>query len=142
MKIATLVCAASAWWMTGLVWFVQVVHYPLFANVGSESFREYHAQHVRRTQFVVMLPMVLELVLAIYISVGKQGLDLALGLAGVMCISLVWLMTGVRQLKDHEALSKGFNEEAQARLLKGNFWRSVVWLGHSVIVMIQCARLS
>lgn len=34
-----LVHAAATWAMVGLVWFVQVVHYPLFAQVGGMSLR-------------------------------------------------------------------------------------------------------
>ena len=36
-------CAAATWFMAGLHWFVQVVHYPLFADVGTERFIAYHA---------------------------------------------------------------------------------------------------
>ena len=34
-------------WMAGLIWLVQVVHYPLFAHVGAEAFPAFHALHVR-----------------------------------------------------------------------------------------------
>ena len=30
--------AAATWFMVGLIWFVQIVHYPMFANVGRDSF--------------------------------------------------------------------------------------------------------
>jgi hypothetical protein len=33
-----LTCVASTLFMTGLSWFVQVVHYPLFAAVGPDAF--------------------------------------------------------------------------------------------------------
>ena len=39
--------------MTGLIWFVQVVHYPLFARVGEEGFHAYEAAHARATSRVV-----------------------------------------------------------------------------------------
>ena len=35
--------------MTGLIWFVQVVHYPLFAAVGADQFVAYEVAHQRRT---------------------------------------------------------------------------------------------
>lgn len=37
--------AAATLWMTGLIWFVQVVHYPLFALVGSTGFAAYESAH-------------------------------------------------------------------------------------------------
>ena len=36
---------AATWFMVGLIWFVQVVHYPLFAAVpAGEPFAAYHRQ--------------------------------------------------------------------------------------------------
>ena len=36
---------ASTWFMIGLIWFVQIVHYPLFVYVGSKEFRTFHENH-------------------------------------------------------------------------------------------------
>ena len=52
-----LACLASTLFMTGLIWFVQVVHYPLFDRVGAARFVPYHAAHSRRTSWVVAAPM-------------------------------------------------------------------------------------
>ena len=50
----------SALFMTGLIWFVQVVHYPLFAKV-SGTYPAYQAEHMARTTWVVAVPMLVEL---------------------------------------------------------------------------------
>ena len=55
-KLVFLTCLASTLFMTGLIWFVQVVHYPLFDRVDPDSFRRYHADHTIATGFVVILP--------------------------------------------------------------------------------------
>ncbi len=51
---------AAALFMTGLIWFVQIVHYPLFArvlrNTAPDAFRAYEASHANRTSFVVFPP--------------------------------------------------------------------------------------
>ena len=39
--------------MVGLIWFVQVVHYPLFDQVGRDGFRQYEQSHQRLTTLVV-----------------------------------------------------------------------------------------
>ena len=51
--------------LTGLIWFVQVVHYPIFGNVKPENFPNFHHAHTFLTGKVVALPMLIELVLAI-----------------------------------------------------------------------------
>ena len=40
--------AAATWALVGLIWTVQLVHYPLFAQVGADTFRSYHARHTQR----------------------------------------------------------------------------------------------
>ncbi len=60
MTLLLIVLLASAM-MAGLSWFISVVHYPLFARVGTAEFPDYHAAHTFRTTFVVVPPMVTEL---------------------------------------------------------------------------------
>jgi hypothetical protein len=52
--------AAATGMMIGIIWFVQVVHYPLMALVGRDGYPAYQAAHSRRTTFVVMPPMLVE----------------------------------------------------------------------------------
>ena len=39
--------------MVGVIWFVQIVHYPLFSQVSEAAFNLYEAQHTRLTTYVV-----------------------------------------------------------------------------------------
>ena len=38
--------------MAGLIWFVQLVHYPLFAFVGASDFVLYDREHTRRVTWI------------------------------------------------------------------------------------------
>ena len=60
-----LVNAASALYMVGLIWFVQVVHYPLFQRVGAKDFVPYEQNHQRLTTWVTAPVMLLEAVLSV-----------------------------------------------------------------------------
>lgn len=57
-----------------MIWYVQIVHYPQFADVGEAAFRAYHRRHSNLTSLVVALPIVAEL--------GLAGLFVALRPAG------------------------------------------------------------
>ena len=57
VKYVLLVNLAATLFMVGIIWFVQVVHYPLFARVGSRGFILYSKAHSRLTTYVVGLPM-------------------------------------------------------------------------------------
>ena len=58
---------ASTWGMVGLIWFVQIVHYPLFAKVGEPNFATYEEIHQRLTTLVVLPLMFTELLTAAFL---------------------------------------------------------------------------
>jgi type IV secretory pathway TrbD component len=41
IKLAYLILDATSWFMTSLIWFVQIVHYPLLAKVGPVQSKDY-----------------------------------------------------------------------------------------------------
>ncbi|MBI1325024.1 hypothetical protein GC170_17815 [bacterium] len=139
-RILLVVDASSAWFMTGLVWFCAIVHYPLFAAVNPDDFRPYHAEHVRRTQRIVLLPMILELASAIAIAAfpPNEVRGSWLPLTGAAFVGAVWLCTMLGQVPDHEKLSNGFDARIHRKLLRGNFFRSLFWTGHAIVVSFQC----
>ena len=55
-RLVLLANVASTLLLVGLIWFVQIVHYPQFVRVGSERFAEYETIHVRLTTWVVVPP--------------------------------------------------------------------------------------
>ena len=61
--------AAVTWFLMGLIWIVQVVHYPLMAEVGAESYSAYQQGHMQRITWVVAPTMVLEALTALWIAV-------------------------------------------------------------------------
>jgi hypothetical protein len=57
VKLVLLAHLAVTLFMLGVIWFVQVVHYPLFAKVGQEGFTLYSKAHSHLTGYVVGPPM-------------------------------------------------------------------------------------
>ncbi len=51
---------AATLFMVGIIWFVQIVHYPLFSRVGGAGFAAYSEAHSRLTGLVVGPPMLVE----------------------------------------------------------------------------------
>ncbi len=51
---------ASTLALTGLVWFVQIVHYPLYPSVGAASFPAYQKRHIWLTNLVAGPLMLVE----------------------------------------------------------------------------------
>ncbi len=135
--------AAATLFMTGLIWFVQWVHYPLFASVGKAVFADYEALHTMRTTMVVAPVMLAELLTAgglllfspriSEVPPVELGISLAL-LAGI------WISTAAVQVPAHAVLSQGFQAEAYQRLVTTNWWRTAAWTARSALVCLWLYR--
>jgi len=49
------------WYMVGLIWMAQVVHYPLFSRVDQTQYVEYLQLHQQWVTPIVGMPMIIEL---------------------------------------------------------------------------------
>ena len=123
---------AATLFMTGVIWFVQLPHYPLFGDVGEDSFRRYHAEHTRRTTWVVFPPMAIELVTAILLVVKDPTM---LRLVGLGLVLLIWGSTAGLQVPDHQRLAKGLDVSIVRRLVMTNWLRTVAWSVRSAICL-------
>lgn len=84
LRLLLLLNFAAAAYLTGLIWTVQVVHYPSFGKVPKEAWAAFHAAHTRRMGYVVLAPMVLEIGLAGWLAgLGRpRGVARRCGLVG------------------------------------------------------------
>lgn len=54
----------STWYLVGLIWMVQAVHYKMFDRVGTGEFVQYEEDHNRLITPIVAVPMLPELATA------------------------------------------------------------------------------
>ena len=127
--------------MVGLIWFVQVVHYPLFAAVGADGFAAYEARHQTLTSFVVGPPMALEGVTALWLVFDPPA---AVGrgwpLAGLLVLGVVHASTVFLQVPQHAALSHGFDAARARRLVRTNWVRTAGWSIRGIIGAVMVGQ--
>ncbi len=123
-------------YLTGLIWTIQHVHYPLFANVGAAEFAAYHAIHNARISDIVLLPMVIELVLSFVLITRRPAsapLWLALLLAALTV--LIWLATFLLSVPAHDALgSRGLQPGLVDTLVNTNWPRTIAWTARLLLL--------
>ncbi len=124
--------AAATLALCGLVWFVQVVHYPLFARVGVERFPGYEREHQRRTTRVVAPLMAVEALAAAALVLVDPGAATA---AGATLVLALWLSTFAVQVPLHRRLAQGFDAPSQARLVRTNWARTAMWSARGAVVL-------
>lgn len=129
-----LACAFSTAAMTGLIWLIQVVQYPLMAEVGAEQFVRYEQEHCNRITPVVMPLMTVELLTALWLAwkpvPGYAG-TLWLATVGVLAI---WASTFFIQVPVHNRLCVAFDADLHRRLVQSNWIRTVLWSVRSVLM--------
>ncbi|MBM3824420.1 MAG: hypothetical protein FJ404_16300 [Verrucomicrobia bacterium] len=117
--------AAATWALVGLIWTVQLVHYPLFGKIGTDAFRGYHAEHTRRITRVVAPLMSAELLTAGLLFLAGQREPWLM--VSFVPLAFNWLATWRVQIPLHEKLSAGFDAETHRRLVSSNWWRTAAW---------------
>jgi uncharacterized membrane protein len=118
----------ATWYMVGLIWMVQIVHYNMFDRVGAEQFQQYEADHNRLITPIVGVPMLIELVTALLLIVtAPDSFPRWAAVLGVVLIALIWLSTVLLQIPCHTQLLKGFDEAAYRRLVSSNWIRTISW---------------
>lgn len=143
--------------LTGLIWMVQLVHYPAFLLVGQNEFPQFHSQHSARISLLVVPMMTLELCLAIVIlfasifeqlerKIGTQSYLIEHRLehiqemgwmvwVNVILVVLLWLVTFFVSVPLHNQLSLGYSEEAIQKLIHTNWIRTILWSIKSYVVL-------
>ncbi len=127
--------------MTGLIWFVQVVHYPMFDRVGRESFAAYEIEHARRTTWVVGPVMLMEAVTAaLLVVLQPERIPVWWVWAGAGLLAVVWMSTAFLQVPQHRVLSTGFNRDAHRTLVKTNWIRTIAWSLRAALALAMIGR--
>lgn len=112
-------------YMLGLIWFVQIVHYPLFAKIKAENFVGYEQQHTHKTSFITAPPMLVELATAILLLYLNFG-DLLHWINTIGVIGL-WASTFFIQVPLHQKLSQNHDTKAIQKLVRSNWIRTIIW---------------
>jgi hypothetical protein len=143
--IAPLANLVAASVMAGVIWFVQIVHYPLFASVGTERSIDYAIDNQRRTSWVVGLPMGVEGVSSIALFVvPPSGVGRTLPLVSGLVLAVVLVSTVVAQVPQHARLARSSDADEVAdavqRLVRSNWVRTIGWSIRVVLGIIMVGR--
>jgi uncharacterized membrane protein len=136
MTIVFLIHLAATLCMTGLIWFVQIVHYPLFARVEAEHYSTYQARHMALTSWVVGPLMLAEGVTAgLLVWRRPPYLCEISAWTGLALVVVLALSTAFLQVPQHEKLKVRFEADAHGKLVRTNWVRTAAWTVRSGILL-------
>lgn len=116
---------ADSWALVGLIWVIQLVHYPSFKFISKDNFLDFHRHHTLSISLIVMPLMLLELGLSIWI--GFENGFASQTVIPLILVTLIWLSTFFIQIPIHQKLGNGKDEILIRKLVKTNWIRTVLW---------------
>lgn len=129
--------------MTGVIWMIQLVHYPLFNRVGADAFRAYEAAHASAITLLVMPLMFVELFTALALAASPpDGVPPLIVWVGLGLVGVVWVMTVLVHVPQHNRLALGFDDATYRALVATNWVRTLAWSARSILVIYMLDRFT
>lgn len=118
--------------MTGVIWFVQIVEYPMFCHVGPEAFKAYHKVYCERVGWIVGPCMAVELLAALACWwVDPMGVHRY----GLLLLAVIWVSTAIVQVPIHNCLAGGYCHVWGRRLVMTNWIRTLAWTTRLLLLL-------
>lgn len=127
LLLLNLVLAAM---LSGLIWLVQLVSYPAFLHVGTDTSFDYQRHHTRSISWVVVPLMLAELLLAGWLLFSPFTFNILsyLNYAAFGCLLIIWLTTFGLAVPLHNRLGReGYKSNIIRRLIRINWIRTIGW---------------
>ena len=130
--------------MFGVIWVMQVVHYPLMRFASGEQFARFETEHQTRISWVVGPLMAVEgLCVLAFLFAPPAGLPGWLPWAGAGAEAIAIGTTAFVSAPLHEQLNAHFDEATLHRLVATNWIRTIAWTcraGLAIAMLVAVLR--
>ncbi len=124
--------ALVSWYLLGMIWTIQLVHYPSFLSIDGAYFSKFHRFHQRQMFYLVGPAMILELLTGAWLLWQKPGSVFVLLF---FVVRLLWGFTFFVSVPIHEKLVKnGFDRKCVEKLISTNWPRTCLWTIKSTLL--------
>ncbi len=118
--------------MTGLIWEVQRVHYPMFMALRSlplTEFQQWMNFHTTHVSSIVGPVMLFEAATgALLVLNPPKDIPQGLILTNLLLVAIIFVATAVLSVPNHHLLrEKGYDETVIKNLVNGNWIRTITW---------------
>lgn len=135
-----LVQASASLAMVGLIWTIQVVHYPLFDRVDPSKWVDFHQSHSARISVVVGPIMAAEGLSTLWLLFRRPAsVSPVLTWAGAILVAVVLGATVFVSVPFHNRLGVRFSPEAHRQLVLTNWIRTIGWTMRGIVACLMIA---
>lgn len=122
LLLVELLCAT---YMSGVILFVQLVHYPSFLFVDESLYVDFQRDHMKMTSIVV-LPMFIEMGVSLVLVFFTKSASLLHFFAFLLLLA-IWLSTYFLSVPCHNSLKSQKSVLVIKRLVATNWPRAMLW---------------
>ncbi len=127
--------AVATWAMVGLIWTVQLVHYPMLATWSARCPVDSVIDHQRRITWVVGPLMATEGVTALVLLIRRPDSMSALSAwAAAALLGVALVSTVLVQVPLHQLLAERHDADAARRLVDTNWVRTAAWTARGLVL--------
>ncbi len=127
--------------MTGLIWTIQVVHYPIFDAIehGDDNarWRWFAQRHTSTISYVVGPLMAAEGLTGMWIAASPPaGMSRALPLVTLALMGVAYGVTALVSAPLHGRLAPRFDSALHTRLIRTNWVRTAAWTLRAIVLCL------
>jgi hypothetical protein len=126
-------------YVTGQIWFAQIVVYPLFGKVGKDEYVAYHRFYSSRIPLPVIVPGFASFLLPIVlVFIRPDPVPLSLALANAACGLVGLFVTVALEIPRHARLEKEGKQQAVVQeLILYNWPRTLAITGSALLTLLM-----
>lgn len=129
----------STVFMTGVIWIIQVIHYPTFHFISKDLYFQFQDFHVKRITPIVAPLMLIELGTGIILFFQN---DHWIWKWNLILLSLIWLSTFTLSVPLHGKLGIQNSEQLKRKLVLTNWPRTLAWTVRTALISLYFIRLT
>ena len=118
--------------MVGVIWVIQLLHYPSFHFINDQKYIEFQHFHMQRISFIVVPVMLIELASALLLAYFFES---SLTIILLALVFGIWAITFIFFTNMHQKLTDGYDHSIVDRLVQINWSRTALWSLRLIILL-------
>ena len=118
--------------MVGIIWVIQIVHYPSFHYIDKSRYVSFQNFHMNKISYIVIPVMSIEAISGIILLYDDQTV---LFIISLIILLVIWTLTAFYFTRTHHLLAKGYKKEIIRKLVQLNWVRTGLWTLRLVILI-------
>ena len=118
--------------MVGVIWVIQLLHYPSFHFINDQRYIEFQHFHMQRISFIVVPVMLIELASALLLAYFFES---SLTIILLTLVLGIWAITFIFFTNMHQKLTDGYDHSIVDRLVQINWFRTALWSLRLIILL-------